>query len=381
MNPEEIITLINNWMLSAELKPLDSREEAIIKGTLQGLSYEEMKSGEPALRGLNVSYIARYVAHNLWSKLTKVFQQQLIIQNEERVRKANLWEYLAKASQTREQILAPIPVINRLLDKVLLRRYRIIEDLVSNEFATTYIAEDIGFSQAVPCIVKQWTTQSEAMTQRFQREAWALRELGQHDQIPQLLADFEEDGYYYIVHQFIEGQYLSQKLMLNPPPWPESKVVDLLKSILSILAFVHDKKVIHREINPDNLIERNSDGKIVLLGFGSVKQVATGQTITIQNSNRGYIAPEQAVGCPQPRSDVYAVGKLGIQALTGIEPTKFKVDSDTLNIVWREQTQVNPQLGDILDKMVCYDFRQRYASAVDAMLALESLNLSDSPLD
>ncbi|ACK69399.1 serine/threonine protein kinase [Gloeothece citriformis PCC 7424] len=380
MTPEEFINFINHEFLQIEGKPVDNREEAIIRGSLQGLTYEEMKKNESALKGLNVSYIARFVAHNLWNKLNNIFQKKSILVNGERVRKSNLWDLIERINQ-QGLILEQPPSLNPLislsdpmLDKVLLGRYRVIGDLASNEYSKTYLAEDIGFSQSVPCIVKQWQSNSEKMTQRFQREAWALQELGRHDQIPQLLADFEEGGYYYLVHQFIEGKYLSQKLILEQP-WSEFQVVDLLKKILEVLAFIHQQNKIHREINPDNLIERDSDGKIVLIGFGSLKQVATGQTITTQNSNRGYIAPEQAVGSPRFCSDVYAVGKIGIQALTGIEPTKFKVDPNTLNTIWREHIQVNSHLGDILDKMICYDFRQRYSTATEALQALESLNL------
>jgi serine/threonine-protein kinase len=69
-------------------------------------------------------------------------------------------------------------------------------------------------------------------------------------------------------------------------------------------------------------------------------------------------------GIPRLSSDVYAVGTIGIQALTGLMPHELLEDPDTAEIIWRNQVQVSPMLGDLLTKMVRYDFRQRYKSAV-----------------
>lgn len=80
---------------------------------------------------------------------------------------------------------------------------------------------------------------------------------------------------------------------------------------------------------------------------------------------------EQTKGSPRLSSDVYAVGMIGIQALTGIMPHKLTEDPVTGEISWRQHAQVSPILADILDKMVRYDFRQRYQSAEEALQALQ----------
>jgi eukaryotic-like serine/threonine-protein kinase len=67
------------------------------------------------------------------------------------------------------------------------------------------------------------------------------------------------------------------------------------------------------------------------------------------------------------------VGMIGIQALTGIPPESFQKDCETCEIVWRNHAQVSQELADILDKMVCYDFRQRYHSAKVVLEALEAI--------
>jgi eukaryotic-like serine/threonine-protein kinase len=200
--------------------------------------------------------------------------------------------------------------------------------------------------------------------------------LGRHDRIPELLARFEDDGYFYLVYEFIEGEPISQEL-IEGQPWEEHQVIALLQDILEILVFVHKKDVIHRDIHPDNLIRRTSDGKIVLIDFGAVKEINTSQNSSGQTKSRGgtqhdYIPPEQAIGNPKLCSDIYAVGILGIQALTGMKPKQLKVDNMG-NPIWRQNAQVSPELVSILDRMVLYAFPQRYPSAAEALQALQDL--------
>lgn len=126
---------------------------------------------------------------------------------------------------------------------------------------------------------------------------------------------------------------------------------------LTPLAFVHQKKVIHRDIKPPNLIRRQQDGKIVLIDFGTVKQIAGtqvtnahGQTVmTVTIGTPGYMPSEQSNGKPRLSSDIYAVGMIGIQALTGLPPEQLPEDPDTAEIIWRRQVQVSPQLAELLD--------------------------------
>jgi len=266
-------------------------------------------------------------------------------------------------------------------------RYKIISKLGAGGFGQTFLAEDLHLPGYPICVVKQLKAQTKdddslAMARRlFDTEATVLYQLGDHDQIPRLLAHFESDGEFYLAQEFIEGDALAQELVAEQP-WSEGKVIALLQDILQVLAFVHQQQVIHRDIKPANLIRRQCDGKIVLIDFGAVKQVTTqsvdpetGETnLTISIGTQGYMPNEQLAGTPRFSSDVYAIGKLGIQALTGIHPKRLKEDLRTGEIMWREHApRVSPELADILDKMVCYDFRDRYPTALEALSTLQSL--------
>ncbi|NEP00494.1 MAG: tetratricopeptide repeat protein [Symploca sp. SIO2E9] len=266
-------------------------------------------------------------------------------------------------------------------------RYKIISQLGAGAFGQTFLAQDLHLPEHPQCVIKQLKPQvsdpKSLQTARrlFDTEARVLYQLGHHDQIPLLLAHFEDNQEFYLAQELIEGEQLTKKLVENQP-WSQSQVIVLLQDILQVLTFVHHKRVIHRDIKPSNLICRHQDGKIVLIDFGAVKQVSTrianrqaGRTdLTIGIGTKGYMPNEQLAGNPQFSSDVYAVGIIGIHALTGIKPTNLDIDFETSEINWRSHAgQIDPELALILERMVLYDFRARYLTAEAALKALQRL--------
>lgn len=268
-------------------------------------------------------------------------------------------------------------------DQPLGGRYKIISLLGAGGFGQTFLAHDLHLPGHPQCVVKQLKPQStdpsslETARRLFDIEAQVLYELGSHDQIPRLLAHFEDNQEFYLAQELIDGELLSQELAAAPP-WSESRVLAFLQDILQVLAFVHQEQVIHRDIKPSNLIRRREDGKIVLIDFGAVKQVSTqvvnrktGQTKTISIGTQGYTPKEQLGGNPRFSSDIYAVGIVAIQAITGIHPRRLQEDAQTGEILWQDHAkQISPELTAIIDRMVRYDFRARYSTAAEALLAL-----------
>jgi serine/threonine protein kinase/TolA-binding protein len=272
-----------------------------------------------------------------------------------------------------------------MLGTTLGGRYQIIRYLGGGGFGQTYLAEDLHLPGSPQCVVKQLKpklAEAKAMqTARrfFEQEAAVLYTLGNHAQIPQLFAHFEENEEFYLVQEFIEGDILSQELRPNQK-FTESQVIALIQDILTTLAFVHEQQVIHRDIKPSNLIRRKHDQRIVLIDFGIVKQIGieahskSGETsITIAIGSTGYMPNEQLAGKPRFSSDIYAVGMIGIQALTGCSPSQFPDDVRTGELIWRDRTEVSDDLCQVLETMTRYDFRQRYQSATEALTALNSL--------
>jgi tetratricopeptide (TPR) repeat protein/tRNA A-37 threonylcarbamoyl transferase component Bud32 len=274
---------------------------------------------------------------------------------------------------------------------ILGSRYRILHHLGGGGFGQTYLAEDRHLPGNPQCVVKRLqprTTDAIALDSArrlFDAEATALYELGTHDQIPRLLAHFEENTQFYLVQEYIEGTLLTEEVCPGQQ-LSEAAVVELLQDILGTLRIVHDHQVIHRDIKPSNLIRRHRDGKVVVIDFGSVKQVSSqpiemdGQvSITVAIGSLGYMPNEQLAGQPTLSSDIYAVGMLALQALTGLDPRRMPKDARTSELVWRDLVAVQPVLADVIDKMVRYDYRQRYWSAEDAYKALQTAMGGDWP--
>ena len=267
-------------------------------------------------------------------------------------------------------------------------RYRIVQQLGKGGFGVTFLAEDTQRPGNPKCVVKLFqpvASDPDTLTagkQLFDREAETLEVLGTHNQIPRLLAHFQEDQKFYLVQEFVEGHDISQELFPGKK-LSEPYAIKLLKDILEILTFVHRNNHIHRDIKPSNVRRRDSDGKVVLLDFGAVKQVSTqvvntqGHTTnTIAIGTRGYMPSEQAQGNPHFNSDIYAVGIIGIQALTGNTPAALVTDIQTGEIEWRNHLLLDISSGfaDILDKMIRYDYRQRFDSAESVVEALNEIS-------
>ncbi|HEY9829103.1 MAG TPA: tetratricopeptide repeat protein [Stenomitos sp.] len=274
-------------------------------------------------------------------------------------------------------------------DQPLGGRYKIIGELGAGGFGQTFLAQDLHLPDHPRCVVKQLKPQVsdaesfQTATRLFDVEARVLYQLGNHDQIPRLLAHFEENQEFYLAQELIDGEPLSQEIK-GGQPWSETQVIAFLQDLLPILAFVHEQNVIHRDLKPSNLMRRRQDGKIVLIDFGAVKQVSTqmvnpqtGQTRTISIGTQGYTPKEQLGGNPRFSSDIYSAGIIAIQMLTGIHPRNLAEDDQTGEISWRDRApHVSAELAEFLDRMVRYDFRARYPTAAEALVALRNLSTS-----
>ncbi len=272
-----------------------------------------------------------------------------------------------------------------MLNQLLGGRYRVVQVLGEGGLAQTYIVEDHHRPGHPQCVLKFLKPASNApefwpIAQRlFHQEAEILEKLGQHERIPRSLAYFEENQEFYLVQELIEGHPLSQELKPGKP-WSESQVVQMLQDVLPILEFVHSYGVIHRDLKPSNLIRRVKDGRLVLIDFGAVKQISTLKMKnnepltqhTIPIGTQGYVPIEQLIGQPRRNSDIYALGMIGIQALTGVHPFYLQEDGDG-EPIWSEETEVSEELAAILSKMVRYHFPDRYQSATEVRQALQVL--------
>jgi WD40 repeat protein len=263
---------------------------------------------------------------------------------------------------------------NTPLVPLLRNRFRVIR-VLSDEggFGRTYLSEDTDKLNDC-CVVKQlapkfqgtWS-QKKAM-ELFSEEAKRLQELGEHPQIPTLLAYFEQDNCLYLVQQFIDGNNLLQELQLrkNYKDWD---IQSILLDLLPILKFIHSRGVIHRDIKPENIIRRKSDGRLTLIDFGSSKQL----TATVQKKHgtsigsHGYSAIEQIRdGKAYPASDLFGLGATCFHLITGISPFQLWMEHGYSWVKnWQDylRSPLSHELAIIIDKLLQTDIRNRYQSA------------------
>lgn len=275
-----------------------------------------------------------------------------------------------------------------LVGKTLLSRYQVTAKLGSGGFGDTYKAIDLALPGNPPCVVKHLSPKFQdpqllpIAKKLFEREAEYLYRLGKHDQIPYLYAHFEEGGEFYLVQDFVDGNDLSQEIVPGKK-LREEQTIQILQEILEVLAVVHQQNIIHRDIKPQNIMRRYSDNKLMLIDFGAVKELSglsitsSGDTsVTVTVGSPGYMPNEQANGKPKLASDIYAVGMVCIQALTGMIPEQMGEDPRTGEILWRNQAQVSNHLAGILSKMVRDHFSQRYQNASEVLQALASTQVT-----
>ncbi|AFY56816.1 serine/threonine protein kinase [Rivularia sp. PCC 7116] len=277
---------------------------------------------------------------------------------------------------------------NYMIGKVLQERYQIVQSLGAGVFGQTYISVDIENPKHPKCVVKQLKVTSlqpsflQDLRLRFLAETRTLKHLGHHKQIPQLISCFEENERFYLVQEFIEGHSLSAELPINKNPnyfWSENGVIRFLKDVLSILQYVHSQGVIHCDVKPENLIRRTRDGKLVLIDFGSIQPVDFGTEevlpiYSIPVTSLGYIPPEQFIGQTQINSDIYALGMIAIQALTGLTPLQLKKHPSNDEVLWRSKdTAVSDYVAAVIGKMVRYNHQERFQTASDVLQALKQI--------
>ena len=259
-------------------------------------------------------------------------------------------------------------------------RYRALKPIGRGGFGRTFSAVDEYKPSQPLCVIKQFFPQNhrasapEQARELFRREAVQLEALGEHPQIPQLLAHFEQEEYQYLVQEFIDGPNLLQETA-KKGVFSEEQVWHLLNDLLPVITFIHSHHVIHRDIKPQNIIRRVSTQQFVLVDFGAAKTMSGSDPLQTGTSigSPVFAAPEQALGRAIFASDLYSLGVTCIYLLTQVPPAEL-FDTEEGNWQWQQHLKrtVSPALGDILDKLLQGAVKRRYQSAAAVLRDLNA---------
>ncbi|KAB8320634.1 serine/threonine protein kinase [Tolypothrix campylonemoides VB511288] len=271
-------------------------------------------------------------------------------------------------------------------------RYQIQKLLGKGEFGRTYLAFDNQrFDE--PCVLKELvpkTSKEENLCKfrnLFEREAKVLYQI-EHPQVPKFLAWFTDNQRMFIIQQYVNGktysEILSDRIAKIGQPFSETEVRTWLMDVLSVLEYLHERKIIHRDISLDNIMQPHNQSKPVLIDFGAVKenftQIISSAPLSDFNSTRysvigrfGYSPPELLrLGLCYPSSDFYALGVCAVILLTGKMPHLLL--DELLNWQWRSHVSICDDFEIILHKMLAQQPIARFQSAQEIILALNNLH-------
>ena len=269
-----------------------------------------------------------------------------------------------------------------------LGHYQIKRQVGYGGMATVFLAEDIHLGREVALKVF-WPRPGETQDflRRFAREARVLAQLDHPNILP--VYDYGEQGELaYLVTPYMSGGTLKEVLR-ERKAIPPSEAIQLVSQVLPALQYAHDRNLIHRDIKPGNLLFKG-DGSLVLADFGLVKVVqGEGGSLvqTISESGQSiagtpeYMAPEQIQGKAVPASDIYALGIVLYEMVTGQRP--FTGDS-LLSVLMKHANEqprpprelnpyVSPQLQAVIQKALEKEPQRRFARPADFLQALQQI--------
>ncbi|RPH91727.1 MAG: serine/threonine protein kinase [Chroococcales cyanobacterium metabat2.561] len=259
-------------------------------------------------------------------------------------------------------------------------------------FGAAFLAVDRYSPKKAKCVIKQFQPSGNLSPQALEKaknlffqEARVLEDLGrEHPQIPDLYAFFplkvknqltgEEEQFFYLAQEYIEGKNLEEILQQQQKPFQESEVKNILKELLLILKFIHENGSIHRDIKPSNIMQ-SKNGRLYLLDFGAVKQATNNPSNTQEKSttiySAGFAPPEQQLGNQvSAATDLYALAATCVILLTNRDPDDLY---DPQKQVWNWQNyapNISADLAQVFNKMLLANPLDRFQSCGEVLTAL-----------
>lgn len=273
---------------------------------------------------------------------------------------------------------------------VVANRYEVVQHIGQGGMADVFLAIDTILNRHVAIKILRSDQSTDAISiLRFEREAQAATTLA-HPNIVEIYDVGEYKNHHYIVMEYVAGKTL-KKVIRDRAPLLNLEAVDTMKQLTSAVAEAHKRGIIHRDIKPQNVIVK-SDGSLKILDFGIATAKGSAQ-LTQANNVMGsvhYLAPELAKGEPaSPQSDIYALGIVFYEMLTGDVP--FKADQavqialqhmrEPMPSVRKANPNVPQSVENIIIRATAKNPRLRYQSCDEMLKDLEKCMLSEHQND
>ncbi len=275
--------------------------------------------------------------------------------------------------------------MNARLAAALSDRYLLERELGAGGMATVYLAEDLKHHRKVAVKVLRPDLAATLGPERFVREIEVAAQL-HHPHILPLYDSGEADGFLFYVMPYEEGKSLRERLD-KESELPIRDVVRLLQDIADALAHAHQHGLVHRDIKPENVMLSGRHALVTDFGVAKAVSAATGRqkltTIGVALGTPVYMAPEQAAADPHidHRADIYALGVVGYELLTGRPPFTGPTPQAVLAAqvtqapvpVEQHRSTVPPALAALIMRCLAKKPADRFQSAAEMVPILEAL--------
>ena len=260
--------------------------------------------------------------------------------------------------------------------------YRVEREVGMGGMATVYLAHDLKHDRKVALKILRPELTAAMGTDRFPREIHIIAQL-QHPHILPLYDSGATGGFLYYVMPFVEGESLRARLA-RQGPLPINEAVRLLHEVTDALAYAHSRGIVHRDIKPDNVMLSGRHAAVTDFGVAKAVSASAGDKLTTVGIAVGtpqYMAPEQATAETNidHRADLYALGVMGYEMLTGHPPFEANTAQAVLSAHVLEQPKdvrewranVPALLAEALLKCLAKNPADRWQSADELLAQLE----------
>jgi tetratricopeptide (TPR) repeat protein len=263
---------------------------------------------------------------------------------------------------------------------VLAGRYEIVKVLGTGGMGAVYRAQDRELDRQVALkVIRPELARNAAIVDRFKQEI-RLSHKVTHRNVVRMYDLSEDSGMRFVTMELVAGRDL-RTILEERGKLPTDEAVDILEQICHALEAAHNVGILHRDLKPQNVM-REDAGRVVVMDFGLARTIE-GDGMTQSGALVGtmeYMSPEQALGKElDQRSDIFALGLIGYEMVTGVMP--FKAESAIASLLKRTRESaaplskldvtIPPQLSGIIGKSLETDVEKRYKSVGEVLHDLE----------
>jgi serine/threonine-protein kinase len=277
----------------------------------------------------------------------------------------------------------------RWIGRLLRNKWRIDARIARGGVGTVYAAthENDGSRAAIKVLHPELSRDTDTRS-RFLQEGYAANQVNHPGVVRILEDDTTEDGHPYIVMELLEGELLEARRIRKGGKLPIADVYEVAEQLLDMLAAAHEKRIVHRDIKPDNLFITH-EGRLKVLDFGLAQvkssfrneQTATGFLL----GTPGFMSPEQAVGDRRQidaQTDIWSVGATRFTLLSGVPVHPGESAAEMLMAAAKLPPRsletvtngLNPRLVKVVDRAVAFAKADRWPNARTMQLALREVS-------